>query len=278
MSKKLTVNIDPKKAPKIAQEMAIKETLSKIKTKIAVLSGKGGVGKSTVSVNLSVALAKEGLKVGLLDADITGPNVPLLIGLEGRGIKVQDKKILPNENYGVKVISMELLIDARTPLIWRGPLKIGAIKQFLSDVYWGDLDVLVIDLPPGTSDEPLSIVQTIPDIAGAVIVATPQEVALLDVKKAIEFCRKTNMPVLGIIENMSGVVCPHCGKEFDIFGKGGAEKLAKELGIPFLGRIPLDPNATKLADKGVPPVTVKDSVFADAFKKVVDNLRPQIGL
>lgn len=173
---------------------------------------------------------------------------------------------------------MELLVNARTPLIWRGPLKVAAIKQFLSDVYWGDLDVLIIDLPPGTSDEPLSIIQIIPEIAGAVIVATPQEVALLDVKKAVEFAKRTNMPILGVIENMSSIACPHCGKEIDIFGKGGARSLAEDLGIPFLGDIPLDVEARKMGDQGKPPVTVQDSPFGAAFQPIVHKLRQQIGL
>ncbi len=272
------IKIESSKPPMVSQDMAIKSTLSKIKKKIAVMSGKGGVGKTTVSVNLAVALAQSGLKVGILDADITGPNIPLMIGLEGESVTVQDQKIIPGEKYGVKVVSMELLVNARTPLIWRGPLKVAAIKQFLSDVYWGDLDVLVIDLPPGTSDEPLSIIQIIPEIAGAVIVATPQEVALLDVKKAVEFAKRTNMPILGVIENMSSIPCPHCGKEIDIFGKGGAKHLAEELGIPFLGDIPLDVEARKMGDQGKPPVTVSDSPFGTAFQPIVQKLRQQIGL
>ncbi len=272
------IKIESSKPPMVSQDMAIKSTLSKIKKKIAVMSGKGGVGKTTVSVNLAVALAQSGLKVGILDADITGPNIPLMIGLEGEAVTVKDQKIIPGEKYGVKVVSMELLVNARTPLIWRGPLKVAAIKQFLSDVYWGDLDVLVIDLPPGTSDEPLSIIQIIPEIAGAVVVATPQEVALLDVKKAVEFAKRTNMPILGVIENMSSIACPHCGTEIDIFGKGGAKHLAEELGIPFLGDLPLDVEARKMGDQGKPPVTVQDSPFGAAFQPIVQKLRQQIGL
>ncbi|HOB17268.1 MAG TPA: Mrp/NBP35 family ATP-binding protein [Candidatus Methanoculleus thermohydrogenotrophicum] len=226
-----------------------------VKHVILVLSGKGGVGKSTVSANLAYSLANRGYSTGLIDLDIHGPNIPKMLGIEGARLQSYDGKVIePVRVTGnLAVVSMAFLLPERnTPVIWRGPMKMAAIRQFLEDVNWGDLDYLVVDLPPGTGDEALTIAQLAPNIAGAVIVTTPQEVAILDSSKAIEFIKKLELPVLGIVENMSGFVCPHCKEEIDIFGKGGGEKEAKELGVPFLGSIPLDPEMRKAADEGRP--------------------------
>src|SRR2546427_4150744 len=224
------------------ERMRMAERMRNIKHKLVVMSGKGGVGKSSIAANLAVALAADST-VGLLDADVTGPDIPKLMGVEDAHIISGDQGIEPAVGpNGVKVISMaQLLVGRDTPVIWRGPLKIKAIKQMMIDVNWGDLDFMIIDLPPGTSDEPLSIAQEIPDADGAVIVTTPQEVSLLDVRKSIGFAQAVRLPILGVVENMSGLVCPHCGKTIDVFKRGGGEAAAKELGLPFLGRIPLDP-------------------------------------
>ncbi|NHK31880.1 MAG: Mrp/NBP35 family ATP-binding protein [Asgard group archaeon] len=246
---------------------------------LVVASGKGGVGKTTVAVNIATSLAKRGFSVGILDADITGPNVPKMIGLEDErpGFDQDQKKILPIESpYGVKVISMEFLLENKSDaVIWRGPLKMGAINQFLGDVKWGHLDYLVIDLPPGTSDEPLSVAQMIPRADGVIIVTTPQEVALLDVKKSISFVQKVGLKVIGLIENMSGFHCPHCNEEINIFSKDGGKKAAKELNIPFLGDIPIDPQIVPLADSGKPIVTIKGS-SQKAIEKIIDNIINEI--
>ncbi|WP_456472811.1 Mrp/NBP35 family ATP-binding protein [Methanocaldococcus sp.] len=252
------------------QNAKIRERLNKIKYKIAILSGKGGVGKSTVSANLAVALAKKGKKVGLLDADIHGPNIPKILGIEGYP-EVKDGEILPLEKHGVKVISIaNLLPDDKTPVIWRGPKVSGAIRQFLSDVNWGELDYLIIDTPPGTGDVQLTIMQTIP-LDGAIIVTTPEEIAILDVKKSITMANKLNIPILGIIENMSGFVCPKCGEITYIFGKGGGEKAAEEFGVEFLGRIPIDVKAREAQDKGIPMVLM-DCQAKKEFEKIVEKI------
>src|SRR3989441_12621851 len=224
------------------ERMRMAQRMGRVKHKLVVMSGKGGVGKTSVAVNLAVALAADS-QVGLLDADVTGPDVPKLMGLEDVHIISGDQGIEPAVGpNGVKVISMaQLLVGRDTPVIWRGPLKIKAIKQMMIDVNWGDLDFMIIDLPPGTSDEPLSIAQEIPDADGAIIVTTPQEVSLLDVRKSIAFAQAVRLPIVGVVENMSGLVCPHCGKTIDVFKRGGGESAAKELGLKFLGRIPLDP-------------------------------------
>nr|WP_232156321.1 Mrp/NBP35 family ATP-binding protein [Methanocaldococcus infernus] len=244
--------------------------MSKIKYKIAILSGKGGVGKSTVSTNLAVALAKRGKKVGLLDADIHGPNVPKILGLEGYP-EVREGEIIPLEKYGVKVISMaNLLPDEKTPIIWRGPKVSGAIRQFLADVNWGELDYLIIDTPPGTGDVQLTIMQSIP-LDGAIIVTTPEELSVLDVRKSISMAKMLKVPILGIIENMSGFVCPKCGELTYIFGVGGGEKAAKEFGVDFLGRIPIDIKAREAQDKGVPMVLM-DCRAKEEFEKIIDKI------
>lgn len=264
------------------QEELLRQRLSRIKHKIMVMSGKGGVGKTTVSVNLALQLARRGYKVGLLDADIHGPNVPLMLGLEGSRLEVSENGVEPIVigNNELKVVSMSFLLQSPdTPVIWRGPLKMGALRQFLSEVNWGELDFLIVDLPPGTGDEPLSIAQLIKDIDGTVIVTTPQEVALLDSRKSVNFAKKLGIKVLGIIENMSGFVCPHCGKEVNLFKKGGGEKAAKEHNVPFLGRIPIDPRIVEIEDSGrlIFEAVGSDSPFFKAFEEIVDKLLQRIG-
>jgi Mrp family chromosome partitioning ATPase len=221
---------------------------------ILVLSGKGGVGKSTVSVNLAYALSSHGRKVGLLDLDMHGPNIPKMLGIEQHKLAMMDNKIEPVHVTGkLSVISMAFLIqDPSTPIIWRGPMKMAAIQQFLTEVNWGPLDYLVVDLPPGTGDEALTIAQLAPNVRGAVIVTTPQDVATLDARKSAKFIEKLGLPVIGVIENMSGMLCPHCGEEIDLFGKGGGRKVAEEMSVPFLGAIPIDIEMRKAGDEGRP--------------------------
>ena len=264
----------------IEQEKRIKERMSNIKHKIIVMSGKGGVGKTTFAVNLAYSLSKEGEKVGLLDIDIHGPNVAKMLGIEGEKLYGSEEEgILPVKvGENLFVISIALVGYGEKPIIWRGPLKSGAIRQFLADVRWGNLDYLIIDSPPGTGDEPLTVVQAIPDITGAVIVATGQEVAIMDVKKSIEFAKELNMNVIGVVENMSVLICPYCHKEIDIFKKGGGEKVAEEMGVNFLGRIPFEPEIVNLSDEGKPFVSVKESLpvskaFSDIVKKIESDLK-----
>ena len=230
------------------------QILPGVKNIVAVASGKGGVGKTTISVNLAVALAKAGASVGLLDADITGPNIPMMMGAEGQPIASPDGKITPIEAYGVKVISIQFFLPQGQPVVWRGPLVGGAIQQFLRDVDWGELDYLVVDLPPGTSDAQLTLAQSVP-LTGAVLVTTPQEVALADVAKALAMFKRVSVPILGLVENMSGFVCAHCGEVTDLFGRGGGERYAAENGIDFLGGVPLDITVRQGADVGVPAVS-----------------------
>ena len=229
--------------------------LSEIRHKILVMSGKGGVGKSTVAVNLAVALAMEGWKTGLLDVDFHGPSVPMLLNMTGELLNAGDGDgILPLESpYGVKVISLGFALGhTDEAVIWRGPMKMGVIKQLLADVQWGALDYLVVDFPPGTGDEPLSVAQLIPESDGAVIVTTPQDLSLQDVRKSINFCHQLKIPVLGVLENMSGLVCPHCQKVIEVFKSGGGEAMARQMGVPFLGRIPMDPQIVGASDEGKP--------------------------
>jgi ATP-binding protein involved in chromosome partitioning len=228
-----------------------------VKNIIAVASGKGGVGKSTVSVNLAVALAQAGASVGLLDGDITGPNIPLMLGLEGQPKASANNKITPLERYGVKTISIQFFVPEGQPIVWRGPLVGGAIQQFLRDVDWGDLDYLVIDLPPGTSDAQLTLAQAVP-ISGAVLVTTPQEVSLADVGKALAMFQRMSVPVLGLVENMTAFVCPHCDEVTEIFGRGGGERFAAAHDLEYLGGVPLDITVRQGGDVGVPAVAQRE--------------------
>lgn len=260
-------------------EEAVQANLRRIGRKIVVMSGKGGVGKSTVAVNLAIALAREGRSVGLLDADLHGPNVPKMLGIDGRRLEGDaDGGILPCTVDGLKVVSMAFLLsDEDTPVIWRGPLKMGALRQFLGEVHWGDLDYLVIDLPPGTGDEPLSIAQMVRGSSGAIIVTTPQDVALLDARKAVRFAEALKMPVLGVVENMSGFVCPHCGERTDLFKSGGGERAAGKLGVPFLGRVPFDPVIVEAGDNGTTVVLHgEDPDRVAPFRGITDAVERQM--
>jgi len=253
----------------------IKARMSKIKHKLLVISGKGGVGKSTIAVNLAYAYTIKGQSAGLLDIDIHGPSIGRLAGIEGLPLTLNpDQSIEPIEKGGVRIVTMaSLLQDTDQPVIWRGPLKMKAIKQFLGDINWGELDWLVIDSPPGTGDEPLSICQLLPDLDGSIIVTTPQDVALLDARKTVKFSQALGVKVIGIIENMSGFVCPHCGKRTDIFKTGGGEKAAKEFGIPFLGRLPLEPAIMESCELGKPYVWMfPESESAKEIMKIADKI------
>jgi len=241
-------------ARKEREEAELRERMSAIGRRLLILSGKGGVGKSTVAVNLAVALARAGETVGLLDVDIHGPSVPRLTGLEGRTVSSEGSTLQPvplMDRLTVMSIGFFLKRPADA-VIWRGPLKFQLIRQFLKDVAWGRLDSLVVDCPPGTGDEPLSVVQLAGSPAAAVIVTTPQEISVADVRRCVTFCNSLAVPVLGIVENMSGLVCPRCGAEIDLFKKGGGEALAREMGVPFLGRVPLDPEVVVSGDDGTP--------------------------
>ena len=240
-----------------AQPRQAEQLVPGVKNIIAVASGKGGVGKSTVSVNLAVALAQAGAAVGLLDGDITGPNIPLMMGLEGQPKASADNKITPLERYGVKTISIQFFVPEGQPIVWRGPLVGGAIQQFLRDVDWGELDYLVIDLPPGTSDAQLTLAQAVP-ISGAVLVTTPQEVSLADVGKALAMFQRMSVPILGLVENMTAFVCPHCGELTEIFGRGGGERFATAHGLEYLGGVPLDVTVRQGGDVGVPAVAQRE--------------------
>jgi len=257
------------------EDKKVAETLNKIKNRVLVFSGKGGVGKSTVAANLGLALSERQLKVGLLDIDIHGPNLAKMLGVENEKlVSAGEDKILPVAiTKNLSLVSMAFLIqDKDTPIIWRGPLKMKIIQQFLGDVVWGNLDWLIVDSPPGTGDEPLSVVQLIP-ATGAVIVTTPQEVSVLDSRKAVNFARKLNLKIYGIIENMSGLTCPHCNKQINLFKEGGGERMAKEMGVPFLGRIPLDPRIVELGDSGKPFVLYHNkSEASKAFAKIVEKV------
>ena len=258
-----------------AEEKALSETLSQIKHKVVVISGKGGVGKSTIAVNLAYGLAVRGQRVGILDVDIHGPNVAKMLGLDGQRLAPgAGGRMAPLEADTIKVMSMaSLLEDPDAPVVWRGPLKMSAIKQFLTEVEWGALDFLVIDAPPGTGDEPLSVCQLIPDLDGSIIVTTPQEVALLDSRKCVRFSELLNVPVLGIVENMSGLICPHCGGRIDLFKTGGGGKAAVELGVPFLGRLPIEPEIVSSGDEGRPFVHYNgESEAGRAMNAIVDRI------
>ena len=251
----------------------LKQNMSKIKHKILVLSNKGGVGKSSIAINLACSLSEKGFKVGILDADLHGPSVAKMLGFEGKRLQGSPEGIIPmSVSLNLVAVSMASLIETSdAPLIWRGPLKMMALKQFLGEVEWGNLDYLIVDSPPGTGDEPLSICQLIPELEGGVIVTTPQKVALLDSRKCINFLKNLKIPILGIIENMSGLKCPHCGKNIDLFKSGGGEKVALEFNIPFLGKIPIDINLVESSDEGKPYILqYKNSETAQIFNKIVE--------
>ncbi len=248
-----------------------------VKNTIAVASGKGGVGKSTVAVNLAVSLAMDGASVGLVDADVYGPSIPLMFGMNERP-KVSDGKLIPLERYGVKIMSIGFLVDPMQAVIWRGPMASGAVKQFMSDVNWGALDYLIFDLPPGTGDIQLTLVQTIP-LTGAVIVTTPQDVALADARKGLVMFNKVNVPVLGIVENMSYYICSHCGHRENIFDSGGGSRTASELEVPFLGEIPIDTRIRVGGDQGTPIVVMDEqSQQAQTIRLISRNLAAQLSI
>lgn len=267
-------NLSKEERQRILQEYEMRERMSKVKKKVLVLSGKGGVGKSTVAVNLALALKHRGMKVGLLDVDIHGPSVPTLLQLEGRGIHATEEGVKPVDFHGLKVMSVAFMMPPGedTAVIWRGPLKMRLIEQFLKDVNWGDLDYLVVDAPPGTGDEPLSVGQMLPESV-ALIVTTPQRVSTVDVRKSINFCRQLNLPILGVVENMSGMMCPHCGKRVQVFPAGEAEKMTQEMDVPFLGALPLDPSVAAAADRGEAFGADDGSHMAGFLKPIVEAVR-----
>lgn len=274
---RVTVDVRPKMPAGPAGASPALRSLDQVRFKIAVASGKGGVGKSTVSTNLSLVLRMLGNTVGLLDADIYGPSQQMMLGIEGRPqVDEHDEKIIPMERHGIKTMSLGLITDPDTPVIWRGPMVMKALEQFLGDVKWGALDYMVIDLPPGTGDAQLTLTQRVP-LDGAIIVTTPQDVALIDARKGLAMFRKVNVPVLGIVENMSYFLCRHCGQREEIFGHGGGKKTAEMLGVPFLGEIPIDPKVVIGGDTGE-PIVVSDpkSSAAQAFmelgRQVVEQL------
>jgi Mrp family chromosome partitioning ATPase len=255
------------------EETAAK-ALSGVRNKLLVMSGKGGVGKTSTSVNLAIALARKGYKVGLLDVDLHGPDIPKMLGLEGSMEISQDRKLQPKKfSENLCAVSIEsLLPDRDEAVIWRGPVKFNAIRQFIEEVEWGALDYLIVDAPPGTGDEPLTIAQLIKD-AKAIIVTTPQEVALADVRKSISFCRRVNLEIFGLVENMSGFACPHCGEAVDLLGNGGGERTAGDAGIPFLGKVPFDPRMVSCSDSGVSfQDKHTDAEAANAFIRVADKV------
>ena len=256
------------------QDAAVKGSLQKIKNKFVVLSGKGGVGKTSVSVNIATALANKGHNVGIMDVDLHGPDVPRMLGLEGMLDLNENRKLIPmRHSENLCAVSIESFTRSKDDaIIWRGPLKYSAISQFIGEVEWGELDYLIIDSPPGTGDEPLTIAQIISD-ARAIIVTTPQEVALADVRKSINFCKKLEMEIFGLIENMSGFSCPHCNEMIDLYGSGGGEKTARAADIPYLGKIPFDPNIVACGDAGVCfQKKYEDSTVTKAFSKVVEKM------
>ena len=262
------------------QRQRLHSALCRIDHKVVVMSGKGGVGKSTVAVNIATALMMSGKRVGLLDVDVHGPSVPTMLGLEGITPMSRSGSIIPVEYDGIRVMSVGFLLkDADSAVVWRGPLKAGVIRQFLSDVAWGDLDYLIVDSPPGTGDEPLSVCQLIEDVDGAVIVTTPQKVAAVDVRKSITFCQQLGVPVLGVLENMSGFACPHCGEITHILSAGGGETTAREMGVPFLGSLPIDPAIAEAGDAGRvfvhrEPDSPVAQLMVQAVQRAIDAVEP----
>jgi ATP-binding protein involved in chromosome partitioning len=276
----------PKPAPRPAPPAAPpsiqsgKRGVPGIRSIIAVASGKGGVGKSTTAVNIALGLATLDLKVGVLDADIYGPSMPRLLGIKGKPETVDGKTLKPMENYGIKVMSMGFLVEEETPMIWRGPMVMSALTQMLREVQWGELDVLVVDMPPGTGDAQLTMAQNVP-LAGAVIVSTPQDLALIDARKGLNMFRKVDVPLLGIVENMSYFIAPDTGARYDIFGHGGAEREAERLGVPFLGAVPLTMDVRETSDAGTPvvvsnPTGPQAGVYREIARKVLDRLRAEV--
>ncbi len=247
-----------------------------IKSIVAISSGKGGVGKSTTSVNIALALQARGMKVGILDADIYGPSLPRLLGISGRPTQVSGRIIKPLDGFGIKVISMGFLVDEETPMIWRGPMVISAITQMLREVQWGEIDMLIVDMPPGTGDVQLTLAQQVP-LAGAVIVSTPQDLALIDARKGLNMFRQVEVPVLGIIENMSYFICPHCGDSHGIFGHGGAKEEAERIGVPFLGGVPLHQDIRTNSDAGT-PIIISDpeGEHAKTYNQITENILERI--
>lgn len=263
----------------IAHDNKQKESiLPGVKNTIAVASGKGGVGKSTVAVNLAVALAQEGAAVGLVDADVYGPSIPLMMGIKpGDRPRVHNQRLQPMENWGVKLMSIGFLVDPMQAVIWRGPMASGAVKQFMSDVDWGQLDYLIFDLPPGTGDIQLTLVQTIP-LTGAVIVTTPQDISLADARKGYVMFEKVNVPILGIVENMSYYVCSHCGQREEIFDNGGGKRAADELGVPFLGEIPIYTSIRISGDTGKPIAADASKPQREMYLRVARNMAAQVSI
>jgi len=281
--KNINLEVHTKISSKISAHKDAKKDaiLPGVKNTIAIASGKGGVGKSTVAVNLAVALAKDGANVGLIDADIYGPSIPMMLGTNEKPEVYQAEnsvKIIPLEKYGIKFMSIGLLVDDKAPIIWRGPMASGAIKQFLTDVDWGELDYLIFDLPPGTGDIQLTLVQTIP-LTGAVIVTTPQEVSLIDARKALKMFERVNVPILGVIENMSFFIAPDTGKQYDIFGKGGGQKICTELNAAFLGGIPINPSIREGGDSGMPMAyAMPDSNETKVLFEISQKLTEQVNI
>ena len=264
------------------EQERIDASMRKIKHKILVMSGKGGVGKSTVTVNLAIALAKRrgNGKIGILDADITGPSIPKMLGIRSEKLSTGPAGVFPAIGpLGIRVVSMDFLLPSdETPVIWRGPLKATAIRQFLGEVVWGELDYLLIDLPPGTGDEALTVIQSIPKVDGAIIVTIPSEVSELVVKKALSFAKRLGVPILGIVENMAGFLCPNCGAIHEVLRSGAGERMAKEAGVKLLGKIPLDPRVSESSDLGVPLVDrYPDSPVAKIFEEIVLEVERQLG-
>lgn len=261
-----------------AKKLPEKEPIPNVKNTIAVASGKGGVGKSTVAINLALALGKSGAKTGLLDTDIYGPSIPMMMGIHKQLNATPDQKILPLNNYGIKLMSVGFMLDEETPLIWRGPMVMQIVKQFLTGVAWGELDYLIIDLPPGTGDAQITLVQTIP-LTGAVIVTTPQDVALIDARRAIKMFQTVKVPILGIVENMSYFQCQRCGEKTEIFSGGGGDKTSRQYNVPLLGKIPIDPSIREGGDSGK-PIVVADpsSPQTSAFIKISEAVAAKISM
>jgi ATP-binding protein involved in chromosome partitioning len=257
------------------REEVLQARMAQVKHTVIVMSGKGGVGKTTVAANLAVALSMQDLDVGLMDADIHGPDIPKILGIEDTRPQIEASTFQPVPvTPRLKAMSIGFLLPSRdSSVIWRGPMKANVLRQFIADVEWGELDYMIVDLPPGTGDEALSVVQLMGTLDGSIIVTTPQELALLDSRKAVNFSRILRVPVIGIIENMSGFVCPYCGKDVNIFKYGGGEQAARELSVPFLGRVPLDPQMVEAADSGTPFVLQQESRVRQAFEEIVEKVR-----